>query len=119
LGYWWLVSPCSRATIRRIPKTLDEFYNALVAFQQNDTNKNGIKDEVAQISMTGFGTGVAQWFGLGTDMVSAIDYKAFSPWYQPHIQDYITYMNRLYKAGLLRVDSEGGRHASQPSRLYV
>jgi ABC-type glycerol-3-phosphate transport system substrate-binding protein len=98
-----------------IPKTLDEFYNALAAFQQNDINKNGVKDEVAQISMEGFGTGVAEWFGLGRELVSAIDNKAVSPWYQPHVQDYIRYMNRLYKAGLLRVDTEGG--AMQANRL--
>jgi hypothetical protein len=97
-----------------IPKTPDEFYNALVTFQQKDMNKNGIKDEVAQISTTDFGTGVAEWFGLGRELVSVIDYKAVSPWYQPHVQDYIRYLNRLYKAGLIRVDSEGGAmHANR------
>jgi hypothetical protein len=95
-----------------IPQTLDEFTKALTAFQTNDMNKNGIKDEVASISMSGFGTGVAQWFGLGTELVSVMDYKVVSPWYQPKIQDYILYMNQLYKAGLLQVDSEGGAMAA-------
>jgi hypothetical protein len=98
-----------------IPKTLDEFYNAISAFQQKDMNKNGVKDEVAQLSMEDFNTGVAQWFGLGDQMVSAIEYKAVSPWYQPHVQEYITYMNRLYKAGLIMVDAEGG--AMQANRI--
>jgi hypothetical protein len=97
------------------PTTLDEFYNALVLFQERDMNKNGVKDEVAEVSLTGFDTGIAQWFGLGTDLVSIIDYKAVSPWYQPTIRDYITYMNKLYRAGLLRVDSEGG--AMQANRI--
>jgi hypothetical protein len=110
IRYDWL-----QAVGMGIPKTTDEFYNALVAFQQNDLNKNNVKDEVAQISLTDFGTGVAQWFGLGTDLVSIVDDKAVSPWYQPHIQDYISYMNRLYKAGLIRVDSEGG--AMQANRI--
>jgi hypothetical protein len=91
-----------------IPATLDEFTRALTAFQQNDMNKNGIRDEVAAIALDGFSTGVAQWFGLAGDLVSAIDYKAVSPWYQPHIQDYIRYVNQLYTAGLIRVDTEGG-----------
>jgi hypothetical protein len=97
------------------PTSLDEFYNALVLFQERDMNKNGVKDEVAEVSLTGFETGIAQWFGLGTDLVSIIDYKAVSPWYQPAIKDYITYMNKLYKAGLLKVDSEGG--AMQANRI--
>jgi putative aldouronate transport system substrate-binding protein len=75
----------------RIPTTLDEFYNALVAFQANDMNKNGIRDEVAAISLEHFSTGVAQWFGLGWEAsVSLIDNKIVSPWYQPNVQDYIT-----------------------------
>ncbi|MDR2419284.1 MAG: hypothetical protein LBD79_09565 [Treponema sp.] len=110
IRYDWL-----QAVGMGIPQTLDEFYNALMAFQQNDLNKNNVKDEVAQISLTGFDTGVAQWFGLGTQLVSIIDDKAVSPWYQPHVQDYITYMNRLYSAGLIRVDSEGG--AMQANRI--
>lgn len=97
------------------PTSLDEFYNALILFQERDMNKNGVKDEVAQVSLTGFDTGIAQWFGLGTDLVSIIDNKAVSPWYQPAVRDYITYMNKLYKAGLLKVDSEGG--AMQANRI--
>jgi ABC-type glycerol-3-phosphate transport system substrate-binding protein len=91
-----------------IPKTPDEFYNALAAFQQRDINGNGLRDEVAQVSMDGFGYGIPLWFGLGNDIVSAIDNKAVSPWYQSGIKDYFTYMNRLYRAGLLQVASEGG-----------
>jgi hypothetical protein len=110
IRYDWL-----QALGLKIPSTLEEFTNALVAFQQNDMNKNGIKDEVAGISMENFSTGVAQWFGLAGDLVAAVDYKAVSPWYQAHVQDYIRYMNQLYKAGLIRVDSEGD--AIQANRI--
>jgi ABC-type glycerol-3-phosphate transport system substrate-binding protein len=98
-----------------MPKTLDEFYNALSAFQQKDVNGNGMKDEVAAVSMDGFGTGIAQWFGLASGwsgFVSSIDYKVISPWYQNHVKDYFTFMNRLYKAGLLRTTSEGNDMAA-------
>jgi hypothetical protein len=99
-----------------IPKTLDEFYNALVAFQANDMNKNGMKDEVASISLEHFSTGVAQWFGLGWErLISLIDNTAVSPWYQPNVQNYIAYMQRLYRAGVIRMDSEGG--AIQANRI--
>jgi ABC-type glycerol-3-phosphate transport system substrate-binding protein len=95
-----------------MPKTLDEFYNTLVAFQQRDVNGNGIRDEVAGVSTDGFGTGIPQWFGLGDSIVSAIDGKAVSPWYQNGVKDYLTYMNRLYKAGLLLIAGEGGETAA-------
>jgi putative aldouronate transport system substrate-binding protein len=96
----------------QMPKTLDEFTGALTAFQTNDMNKNGIKDEVASISMTGWGTGIAQWFGLGNELVAVMDNKAVSPWYQPKVQDYIRYLNQLYRAGLIQIDSEGGAMAA-------
>jgi hypothetical protein len=75
-------------------------------------NKNGVKDEIARIAIDGFMNGVAQWFGLGTDMISCIDYKAVSPWYQPHVKDYFAYMQKLYNAGLVTVTVEGSEMAS-------
>jgi ABC-type glycerol-3-phosphate transport system substrate-binding protein len=110
LRYDWL-----QALGLKIPTTLVEFTNVLTAFQQNDMNKNGIRDEVAAFPMDGFSTGVAQWFGLAGDLVAAVDYKAVSPWYQAHVQDYIKYVNQLYKAGLIQVDTEGG--AMQANRI--
>jgi putative aldouronate transport system substrate-binding protein len=100
-----------------IPTTPDEFYNALVTFQQRDVNGNGLKDEVASVSLEHFGTGIAQWFGLGTfgdgfRLISCIDNKVVSPWYQDTVRDYITFMNKLYKAGLINVSSEGNDMAA-------
>ena len=49
------------------------------------------------MKIAGFGTDIAQWFGLGPEMVF-IDPKTdtlTSPWYQDHIKDYISYMNSL------------------------
>lgn len=95
-----------------IPKTLDEFYNALSTFQQQDMNRNGVKDEVASINMSNFGNGVAQWFGLGTDIISSLDNKVVSPWYQAHAKDYFAYMNKLYKAGLIQISDDGTNQAA-------
>ena len=85
------------------PTTLDEFTSALKTFQDKDCNGNGVADEVITMNIAGFGTDIAQWFGLGPGMVF-IDPKTdtlTSPWYQDHIKDYISYMNSLYEAGLL------------------
>ncbi|GHU58472.1 hypothetical protein FACS189444_2200 [Spirochaetia bacterium] len=95
-----------------MPKTLDEFYNAMVAFQTKDVNGNGIKDEAANISISNFNTGIAEWFGLVTGMVAAVDDKIVSPWYQPRIKEYFAFMNKLYKAGLIIVAGEGGDMAA-------
>jgi hypothetical protein len=85
----------------RMPKNPDEFYNALVAFRENDANGNGVKDEVAVTNLGGFDSGIPQWFGIGTGLVNVIDGKAGSPWYSAHVKDYFAYMNTLYKAGVL------------------
>jgi hypothetical protein len=92
-----------------VPKTLDEFYNTLLAFQERDANGNGLKDEVADIATDGIGLGIPSWFGLvSSSIVWPLDGKAVSPWYQAHIKDYFTYMNKLYKAKLLNISDKGG-----------
>jgi hypothetical protein len=110
IRYDWL-----QALGKDFPKTLDEFYDTLISFQQNDMNKNGVRDEIAQLDISDFRTGIAQWWGLGVELVSVLDFKAVSPWYQPHVQEYIAYMNKLYKAGLIKIDTEGG--AMQANRV--
>jgi hypothetical protein len=95
-----------------VPNTLDEFYNTLVAFQENDVNGNGIKDEVADLSINGISV-IAQWFGFGADsIVGPLDDKAVSPWYQPHIRDYFAFMNKLYNAGLINISVTGGSNVA-------
>lgn len=86
------------------PTTAEEFKDMLQAFQDNDINGNGERDEVASFSMEGFGNGIAQWFGLGTNYV-CVDVESgqvTSPWYQTEqVQAYINYMKSLVDAGLL------------------
>jgi ABC-type glycerol-3-phosphate transport system substrate-binding protein len=89
-----------------VPKTLDDFYNALTAFRDNDVNQNGLKDEAASFGSGSFGKGIASWFGLGNSLISYMDYKVVSPWYMPNVKEFFTYMNKLYKAGLLVLSAE-------------
>jgi len=96
-----------------LPKTADEFYEALKAFQDQDVNGNGIKDEVINIGATldGYGTDIAQWFGLGTSL-TYYDAKAdniTTPWYQENIKDYIAYMKKLNDAGLVETGGQGSQ----------
>jgi hypothetical protein len=91
-----------------MPTTLDQYYNALTAFRTKDVNGNGRQDEVADIAVDHFQNGVAQWFGLGTNWVSLFkNGTVASPWYQPNVKEYIAFMNRLYRAGVLRINGAG------------
>jgi ABC-type glycerol-3-phosphate transport system substrate-binding protein len=96
-----------------VPKTTEEFYNTLVAFQRNDLNRNNLPDEVASLSISNFDSGINNWFGVPHDanmggFIAVIDNKAVTPWYATHVKDYLAYMNRLYTAGLINISSEGG-----------
>lgn len=97
------------------PTTAEEFKEMLQAFQDKDVNGSGEKDEVAAFSMEGFGNGVAQWFGLGTNYV-CVDTesgKVTSPWYQTEqVQAYINYMKSLVDAGLLDTSGQEGEKRS-------
>jgi ABC-type glycerol-3-phosphate transport system substrate-binding protein len=87
-----------------VPKTTDELFNDLVAFQENDVNGSGEKDEVISIDMKAFNTGIGQWFGFGCGLtyVDELDgFKVKSPWYSEHIKDYILFMQKLVNAGLV------------------
>ncbi|MDR2376015.1 MAG: extracellular solute-binding protein [Treponema sp.] len=96
-----------------MPKTADELYNAFYQFQEKDINRNGIKDEVASVDIASFNNGLAQLFGIATDHEGeGLHYLANvmgtlqCAWYQSGIKDYFAFMNRLYKAGLLRTGGE-------------
>ena len=104
-----------------MPKTTDELYDALLAFQQQDANGNGAQDELTRASLSSFYNGIAQMFGLGTDLVCFTDYesgKVTSPWYQDGIKDYINFMKKLYEAGLLDT-AESGTENKVENRLAL
>lgn len=95
------------------PETTDDLFNVLQQFQKQDANGDGSQNEVASIGLEGFYNGVAQMFGLGTDVVY-LEYgtgKVTSPFYQDGIKDYINYMKKLYEAGLL--DTSGQTNVLQ------
>lgn len=91
-----------------MPQTTEEFKNALVAFQDNDCNGNGSRDERAflGIGMSNgeviFSNGVAQWFGLPVSnfamdpatgkIENAVEGEGYVP--------FVTYMKELYDAGV-------------------
>ena len=90
-----------------MPTTTDEVYEVLKAFQDQDVNGNGQADEEFLVNYSSFSTDIAQCFGLGIDITfvnSQNGNKVESPWYQENVKDYIQYMQKLYAAGLLKME---------------
>ena len=98
-----------------MPKTTEELYQALKAFQENDVNGNGVADEVMVLDFTNtVEGGVAGCFGIPqTDKgFLACEFENddwengraqyTSPWYQKDkMVAYINYLKKLYDEGLL------------------
>lgn len=99
---------------KETPTTLDELFDTLKAFQDQDVNQNGEKDEAVMVNYSSFATDISCWFGLGIDVTfidSTDDYTVKSPWYQEHVKDYIAYMQKLYENGLLKMeDNQSGTY---------
>jgi hypothetical protein len=89
-----------------MPKTPDEFYNAIRAFREQDINRNGIADEVIAVDISSFFNGIAEWYGIGDSNYYIVNGTAASPWYNPNVQEYFRFMNRLYSAGFIRTGGE-------------
>ncbi len=88
-----------------LPETLDEFYEVLVAFRDNDPNGNGKADEIA--------LSVPTWWYLfqmaasfGFEQVIAPPYqvdengRVFGSRTHPQYKDFVAFMAKLYAEGL-------------------
>ena len=95
------------------PHTLDDFYNMLKAFKEEDPNGNGQKDEYAWggVGTAGLVNYLRGTFGLNYNGTSNInvdrDPKSgmirFIP-SDPRYKELLQYVNKLYKDGLLEQD---------------
>jgi putative aldouronate transport system substrate-binding protein len=92
-----------------MPETLDELYNTLVAFRDQDPNGNGKKDEIPMASMYAKG-----FEDLGTDAVRALyavwgkydsiyvnNGKVYMGAYEPEYKDYLLAMRKWIEEGLI------------------
>ena len=94
-----------------MPTTVEEFLEALRAFQKNDVNGNGQKDEMYSIDCYSYSffSGIAQWFGL-TPGVVGIDPnndRVTSAWYQDGVKDYFKLLKQMVDEGLMDVGLVG------------
>lgn len=91
-----------------MPKTVEEYYNMLKAFKEDDPNQNGETDEIpmslakTQLGMTR--GGILAAYGVmynGRDNFDVKDGKVFFIHTSEAYKEYITFMNRLYTEDLL------------------
>jgi len=90
-----------------IPKTVDELYDVLKAFAEEDPNGNGQKDEIPAIGYKGYRCDIIQF--IMNAFIYCNDQYFFNAEngtiYAPHVtEEYregLKYMNKLYTEGLL------------------
>lgn len=110
LGYrMWIYEPWLEKLNLKMPTTLDEYYNVLKAFKEQDPNGNGIADEIPLLGAT---NGGESWFQdfltaafLPVDPQSSYLYvdngKIKATYYEPEYKDAVKYMHKLCSEGLL------------------
>lgn len=102
-----------------VPTTIDEFFDALVAFNENDMNKNGVNDERMCIP-TGscnttwggfFDNGVAGWFGLAPYVfqLDRVNWEAKVPFLQEGFVPYMEFLIKCKDAGVLYISDNVGK----------
>lgn len=86
----------------KLELTTDELFDILMAFSDQDVNGNGIRDETINIPVTGFENGIAQAFGLPTNLAQFVSDReeVQCPWYCEGIEDYLRYMKKIVDNGL-------------------
>ncbi|WP_164821726.1 extracellular solute-binding protein [Paenibacillus koleovorans] len=109
IGRYWLNTQWMSKLGLKTPTTLDEFYNVLKAFKEQDPNGNGKADEIPA-------SGASASNPIDSIVLTAVGYlekyitldktgkKVVYAQAQPEYKEYLTFMNKLYKDGLL--DSE-------------
>ena len=80
----------------------EELIDLLVAFQENDVNGNGQRDEVLNVKIDSFANGMATAFGLHTGLVAAYnsDNVVTSNFANPNFPAYIEFLKQCYDLGL-------------------
>ena len=106
---------------KEMPTTVDEFLDVLRAFQAQDVNGNGQKDEryCFDAYSYGFFTGIAQWFGL-TPGLTGIDPNtdsATSAWYSEGVRPYFELLSTMVKEDLFDTAMLGATDEMFNSRI--
>lgn len=92
------------------PQTLEEWYEVLNAFKQNDPNGNGIKDEIPLLpdkglrGLTLFGSAIGGHFYFSDGYYPDASGKIRYEWLSPEAEGLVGWMSRLYREQLIAPD---------------
>lgn len=93
-----------------VPATIDELYDVLVAFKENDCNGNGDpNDEIPYVIAGGdkrLGETMytmAACFGTGNSFIMEGEEVVYGP-ITDYYKDFVSFMNKLYTEGLINTD---------------
>ena len=100
---WYNGAWLEALNVTELPSTVDEFYELLVRFRDEDPNGNGKKDEIplTDVQMNSSRDWLMSAFGITTRGIEVIDDKVQ---YNPMTENYkafLTFMNKLYNEKLL------------------
>jgi putative aldouronate transport system substrate-binding protein len=96
-----------------MPKTPDDFEKVLLAFKNNDANKDGKADEIplstcksgSNVNLDGFLMNAFTYTPGGTDRLYLKSGKVTMSAVQSAYKDGLKYLNKLYKEGLINPES--------------
>lgn len=88
-----------------VPETIDDWYNVLKAFKEQDPNGNGIDDEIPLTindgnAYTYFASGFGLVAGVG-EFYADEGGKVHSLYQAEEYKDFLEFLNKLYKEGLM------------------
>lgn len=86
------------------PQTVEDMYNVLKAFKEQDPNGNGQQDEIPIISdkKLPFADHAMNWFGIDTFYQENGEVKC--GWVQPEYKEFLETMSKWYSEGLIDAD---------------
>ncbi|WP_218931695.1 extracellular solute-binding protein [Ruoffia halotolerans] len=89
--------------VEAIPETVDEFYELMIRFRDEDPNDNGQQDEIpiSDVSMNGLRGWFMPAFGIKGWGIEEHDGQARYTFATDNFRAYLEYMNKLYQEGLL------------------
>jgi putative aldouronate transport system substrate-binding protein len=93
-----------------MPRTVNDFYDILLAFKTGDPNRNGRDDEIPFALWTENGGGIDHWFSLFgpwgiVDTLMVRDGKVFWGFLTDNFRQALQYYQRLYQEGLIDIES--------------
>jgi putative aldouronate transport system substrate-binding protein len=106
----------------KMPTTLDEYYNVLKAFTQNDPNKNGKADTIGLGATMAFMATFNHVFGayqIPFQRDVYLDGKVVPYFLHPNFMDAVNFYRRLYAEGLMEPDFATIPNMSMLEKLWA